>query len=88
MNFYKAGKRVNHIDSLEKGKLYSVCGIVGVFMPVVSKEEPLYSFEAQAENISLVMSRTALMDRIHFGMVYNIVKEIHPRAKTLAKILS
>lgn len=87
MKFYKAGKKVKHIDEMEKGKMYNVCGIVGVFTPIVSKEEPMYAFESDSENISLVIGRIALMDRIHFGMVYNITREIHPRAKTLAKLL-
>ena len=87
MKFYKAGKKVKHIDEMEKGKMYNVCGIVGVFTPIMSKEEPMYAFESDSENISLVIGRIALMDRIHFGMVYNIAREIHPRVKTLAKLL-
>lgn len=87
MKFYKAGKRVKHIDEMEKGKMYSVCGVAGVFTPVMSKEEPLYAFEAESEHISLVIGRIALMDRIHFGMVYNITRAYTPRAKTLAKLL-
>lgn len=88
MKFYKAGRKVKHIDEMEKGKMYNVCGIVGVFTPVMSKEEPMYAFESESEHISLVIGRVALMDRIHFGMVYNIIKEFTPRAKTLAKLLS
>ena len=88
MKFYKAGKKVRNIDDLKKGETYSVCGIVGVFTPVASKDEQIYAFEAESEGISLVISRSALMDRAHLGMVYAIKKEIHPREKTLIKMLS
>ena len=88
MKFYKAGKRVKDIDDMKKGEMYSVCGVAGVFMPVLSKDKPLYSVADEAENVSLVIGRDALLDRIHFGMVYEIKKSFNPRAKTIAKLLS
>ena len=88
MKFYKAGKRVKHIDEMEKGKVYNVCGIVGKLSTAPTPTgENVYKLESPSERIWLLLGREELMDRIHFGMVYNIIKEYTPRPKTLAKLL-
>lgn len=87
MKFYIVGRKIRGIDELEEGKQYAVCGIVGTL--VIDKEPDLrYRFVCKEEEIYMSIARTALMDRIHFGMVRIVKREFHPREKTIAKIFA
>ena len=87
MKFYKAGRKIRTIEELEEGKMYSVCGVVGVLLLVPTLNGDFaYKFMDEGEAIMLLMHRNAIIDRVHLGMVHAILKEFKPREKTLASL--
>lgn len=89
MKFYKAGRKIRDVADLEEGKVYSVCGIAGVFRicAVPENASPIYNFSEDIEGISLTITREALLDRINMGFVYAIRKIWQPRPKTILKYM-
>ena len=87
MKFYRLGRRIKDIDELNSDELFSVCGVAGKIRKINEPNGTTYTVKAQHEKIVLALDREALLDRIHFGMVYRVQKEFTPRAKTIAKML-
>lgn len=89
MKFYMAGRKIRNIDEMEEGKVYSMCGVVGVFRICETPDDKdlVYNFSEDSESISLTVGRNALIDRINMGCVRAIKKSWHPRPATILKIM-
>lgn len=89
MKFYIASRKIRNIDEMEEGKVYSMCGVAGVFRICATPDgtDPMYNFSEDSENISLTVGRNALIDRINMGFVRAIKKSWHPRPETILKMM-
>ena len=89
MKFYIASRKIRNIDELEEGKIYSMCGVAGVFRICETPDgkEPVYNFSEDSESISLTIGRNALIDRINMGLVRAIKKSWNPRPTTILKMM-
>ena len=86
MKFYIIGKKIRDVGELEAGKVYSVAGICGEYVPPVGPD-CVCEFKNKEEFMELKIAREPLIDRINMGYVYVVKKSWNPRPKTILKMM-